>query len=75
MELKHRDTRRDCSEPRLVESRTARGNIAVRHPARWRLLKDVLLSPSKRLHRYRTMSARLFEGAVDEYDLRNCHHE
>ncbi len=75
MKPNHRNTGHDGNAPRLQESRTARGNLAVHHPARWRLLKDLLISPPMRLHRYRSTSARLFEDAVDELDFGKCCHE
>jgi len=74
MRLDYHDTDGRAA-PRMQESRTARTNLPVRHPARWRLLRDLLLTPPMRLHRYRTMTSRLFEDAVDDYDFRNCGHE
>ena len=50
------------------ESRTARSNLPVRHPARMRLFADLLFSPPTRLHRYRDLSRRMFENSVDAAD-------
>jgi len=56
----------------LQESRTARFNLPVHHPALWRMLWDQLLSPAYRIHRYRNLSARLFEDTMDRMDSGGC---
>jgi len=60
------------NEAPLKESRTARFNLPVRHPALWRFLADQILSSPMRIHRYRILSARIFESMVKEIDHRNC---
>lgn len=52
----------------LQESRSARSNLPVRLPARWRLFADLLFSPPTRVHRYRDLSRRMFEDSVDAAD-------
>ena len=54
------------------ESRTSRFNLPIRHPAKWRFLLDQLLSSPMRLHRYRTLSARIFEDTMDKIDGGHC---
>jgi len=58
--------------PVLQESRTSRFNLPIRHPAKWRFLLDQLLSSPMRLHRYRNLSARIFEDVIDEVDGGHC---
>ena len=55
----------------LKESRSARHNVPVRHPGRWRLLAEALIGPATRLHRYRDLSRRITEDAVDTLDCRS----
>ena len=54
------------------ESRTARFDLPVRHPAKWRFLLDQLTSSSIRLHRYRNLSARILEDTIEDMDCRRC---
>ena len=54
----------------LYESRSARCNATVKHPARWRLIAELLLGPASRVHRYRDLSRRMMEDAIDNYDGR-----
>ena len=54
----------------LYESRSAHRNIAVKHPARWRLLAEWLLAPAARLHRYRDLNRRTVESALEDRDCR-----
>ena len=51
----------------LHESRSARCNATVNHPARWRLITDTLFSSANRVHRYRDLSRRILEDALDSY--------
>ena len=55
--------------PALHESRTARSNLPVTLPARWRLFADLLFSAPTRVHRYRDLSRRMFEDSVDAADF------
>ena len=55
-----------------LESRSARFNLPVRHPSKWLLLRDQLLSSPMRIHRYRNMSVRMLEDAMDEHDCGSC---
>lgn len=55
-----------------LESRSARFNLPVRHPSKWLLLRDQLLSSPMRIHRYRNMSVRMLETAMDEHDCGSC---
>ena len=57
---------------KLLESRTARSNIAVRHPARWVHFAELLLAPATRLHRYRDLNRRLVENTLDDVDCRQA---
>ena len=50
------------------ESRTARSNLPVTLPARWRLFADLLFSAPTRVHRYRDLSRPMFEDSVDAAD-------
>lgn len=54
----------------LFESRSAHHNVKVKHPARWRLFAELLLSPASRVNRYRDLSRRIVEDAIDNYDCR-----
>ncbi|MCP4300178.1 MAG: hypothetical protein GY783_06320 [Gammaproteobacteria bacterium] len=56
----------------LKESHTSRFNLPVRHPALWRFLVEEILSSPMRIHRYRSMSARMFEDMVNEIDGKHC---
>ena len=56
----------------LQESRSERFNLPIRHPAKWRILMDLLLSSPMRVHRYRNLSAKMFEDTVDEFDCGSC---
>lgn len=55
-----------------LESRSARFNLPVRHPSKWLLLRDQLLSSPMRIHRYRNLSVRMLENAMDEHDCGSC---
>ncbi|HEY5643181.1 MAG TPA: hypothetical protein VIS31_09935 [Woeseiaceae bacterium] len=41
--------------------------------ARWQSLRELLLSPPTRVHRYRNLSTRLFENVVDVNDCGSRH--
>jgi hypothetical protein len=56
----------------LQESRSERFNLPIHHPAKWRILMDLLLSSPMRVHRYRNLAARMFEDTVDEFDCGGC---
>ena len=56
----------------LKESRTSRFNLPVRHPALWRFVLDQLLSAPIRLHRYRVLSALMYEETIRKLDSRGC---
>lgn len=56
----------------MRESRTARFDLPVRHPALWRFVADQLLGPAKRLHDYRQLSVRMLEDTLDELNGRSC---
>lgn len=61
-----------ANDPALRDSRTARFNLPVRHPPLWRFVRDQLLSPAMRIHRYRGLSARMFEDTMSEIDRGGC---
>lgn len=73
MKKQHQHINRLAKDAPMRESRTARFNLPVRHPALWRFLADQLLSPAMRVHRYRHLSVRMFEDMMDEIDCGNCH--
>jgi len=52
----------------MRESRTARFDLPVHHPALWRFVAGLLLGPAKRLHNYRQLSVHMLEDALDELD-------
>lgn len=55
------------------EGRTARFNLPVRaRRSQLRLLLDTLLGPATRLHRYRNLSTRVLEDALDKTDCGQC---
>ncbi len=56
----------NCSSPQ--ESRSSRFNLPVRHPSKWQLVLDQLLSSPMRIHRYRNLSNRIFLDTMDEKD-------
>jgi hypothetical protein len=56
----------------LKESRSARFNVAVRHPSKWSLLLERLLASPMRIHRYRHMSVRMLEDTFDQIDCGTC---
>jgi hypothetical protein len=72
MKLENQDNSPLGNEAALKESRTSRFNLPVRHPALWRFVVDQVLSSPIRIHRYRTMSARMFDDMVNEIDRRHC---
>jgi hypothetical protein len=72
MKLKNQRSGPFVDRAPLKESHTARFNLPVRHPALWRFLVDQILSSPLRVHRYRTMSARMFEDLMSEIDGRKC---
>ncbi len=53
----------------LFEARTARSNLPVRHPNRWRLIADLLLSPPTHLHHYRDLNRRMVENMIETVDV------
>lgn len=60
-----------CNEPTcdlepMHESRSSRFNVAVRHPSKWALLRDVLFSPLNHTLRYRILSGRMLEKTIHE---------
>ena len=56
----------------MREGRTPRFNLPVRDSSKfWRLL-DPLLSPPARIHRYRNLSVRMLEDALDDLDRSRC---
>jgi hypothetical protein len=61
-----------ASQAVLKDSHTSRFNLPVRHPALWRFLRDQLLSPAIRVHRFRNLSARMFEDTMSEIDGSHC---
>lgn len=66
-----------CNEPTCDfevthESRSARFNVPVRHPSKWALLHDVLLSPLNHTLRYRVLSGRMLEKTIRELDRGDC---
>jgi hypothetical protein len=66
-----------CNEPtcdfeRIQESRSSRFNVAVRHPSKWGLLRDVLFSPPNYTIRYRILSGRMLEKTIRELDRGDC---
>ena len=69
--LNHHENLSSCCAA-IHESRSPHRNVAVRHPSRWRLLADFLLSSPMRLHRYRNLSVRMFEDVLSEIDHRDC---
>lgn len=54
------------------EGRTARFNLPVCRRSRFRVLLDSILEPPTRLHRYRNLSTRMLESALDELDGGLC---
>lgn len=62
------NTRQPCAK----EGRTARFNLPVCHRSKFRRLLDPFLAPPVRLHRYRTMSAKMLEKTLDDIDNRHC---
>ena len=50
------------------ESRSSRFNLPVHHPSKWSFLLDHLLASPMRIHRYRNLSMRMVEDALDEHD-------
>ncbi len=56
----------------LQESRSERFNLQVHHPAKWRFLLDLLLSPPMRIHRYRNLTTRMFEDTMNDVDCGSC---
>jgi len=60
------------NDPALIESRSPRFNVPVRHPSKWSLLFEHLLASPMRLHRYRHMSIRMLEDTIDTLDHGAC---
>jgi hypothetical protein len=58
--------------PATQQSRSARFNVQVEHPSRWRLVLERLLASQMRIHRYRTLSVRMFEDTMDSIDRGSC---
>ena len=58
------------TEYNLCESRSARCNVKVASPARWRLIAEFLLSSPIRTHRYRDISRRMLEETIHNYHCR-----
>lgn len=68
-----KDTRPHAGETdTLFESRTARFNLPVRNRGRWRVIRELLLSPPTHLAHYRELRARLFLHAADAESRREC---
>jgi len=55
-----------------MEGRTERFNLPVSRHSTFRRLFNSLLAPQMRLHRYRTLSTRILESALDEKDCGQC---
>ena len=58
--------------PASQESRSARFNVPVQHPSKWSLVLERLLASPMRLHRYRSLSVRMFEDTMDRIDRESC---
>ena len=58
--------------PRTREARTERFNLPVSRYSAVRYLLETLVAPPTRLHRYRNMSAKLLENALDDLDCGKC---
>jgi hypothetical protein len=54
------------------EARTARFNLPVCRRSAFRRLLKPLLAPPTRLHRYRNLSTKMLENALDELDHKPC---
>lgn len=68
-----KDTRPHAGETgKTFESRTARFNLPVRNRGRWRLIRELLLSPPTHLARYHELRARLFVRAADADRRGDC---
>lgn len=54
------------------EGRTERFNLPVCRHSTFRRVVGSLLAPPTRLHRYRTLSTKMLENALDELDRKPC---
>lgn len=72
MKRQNQSDRPLANRPALKESRTSRFNLPIRHPALRRFVVDQILSSPMRLHRYRALSARMIEDAMNENDRGKC---
>ena len=72
MKLHSDHSRPSGKNPVLIESRSPRFNVPVRHPSKWSLLFERLLASPMRLHRYRHMSIRMLEDTIDTIDRGAC---
>ena len=72
MKLHSDHSRPSGKNPVLIESRSPRFNVPVRHPSKWSLLFERLLASPMRLHRYRHISSRMLEDTIDTLDRGAC---
>jgi len=72
MNSDNRHKRLPGNEPPTRQCRTARFNLPIKAPGVWRFLFNQLFAPAMRLHRFRTMSTRMIEEALDQVDGRRC---
>ena len=72
MKLQNQHNSHLANQAPLRDSRTARFDLPVRHPALWRFLFDQLLRPALRLHNYRHLSMRMLEDTLDELNCETC---
>jgi hypothetical protein len=58
--------------PRTREVRTERFNLPVCRHSPLRCLFQTLVASPSRLHRYRNLSTKMLENALDELDCKPC---
>lgn len=73
MNAQNQQDRYSTDRASFKESRTARFNLPVRHPALWRFLLDQLVAPAIRMGRYRKLTTQIFEDSMREIDRGHCH--
>ena len=54
------------------EGRTERFNLPVCRYSTFRCLMETLIAPPTRLHRYRNLSTKMLENALDDLDCGKC---
>lgn len=72
MNAQNRQDQQLANRASFKESRTARFNLPVQHPALWRFLRDQLLAPAIRMGRYRNLSTQILEDSLREMDRGHC---